>query len=234
MKRYAPFVIISWVCVIAVASGGLFFRMKKQKQIEDAKIAIGAPSATAAASQPGAQPPHVRGSNDAPVTLEEFGDFECQPCGELSAVLEKIEQDNGARLRVIFRQFPLAMHKHAFEAGCAAEAAGLQGRFWEMHDLLYHNRFLWPREPDVRAVLSDYAKTIGLDVERFKKDLDGEQAKARIMADRQRAASLAVDRTPVLFINDSRLPATSMNPSAIQAAIDAAREGKAEPPRGSQ
>jgi protein-disulfide isomerase len=162
------------------------------------------------------------------VALEEFGDFECRPCGDLSPILEKIEQDYGARLRVIFRQCPLAMHRHALDAAHASEAAGLQGRFWEMHDLLYRNRFIWPRAADVRAVFNDYAKTLGLDVERFKKDMDSEQVKARIVADQQRGASLGVDRTPVLFINNGRVAETALNPPGLHAAIDAGLNGKAD------
>jgi protein-disulfide isomerase len=156
------------------------------------------------------------------VTLEEFGDFECPPCGNLSSTLEKIEQDYGARLRVVFRECPLAMHKHAFDAACAAEAAGLQGRFWEMHDLLYRNRFIWPRAADIRAAFNDYAKTLGLGVEGFSKDMDSDKVKVRIASDQERARSLGVDRTPVLFVNDHRVPETSMNPVGLQAAIDAA------------
>ena len=169
MKRYLPFAIIIAVFLIAIGSGALLFRVKQQR-IAAARAAAAAAAAKASlSSKVGADSPHVRGTLTAPVTLEEFGDFECRPCGDLSAVLEKIEQDYSDRLRVVFRQFPLAMHRHALEAARASEAAGRQDRFWEMHDLLYRNRFIWPRAADVRAVSNDYAKTLGLDVERFKK-----------------------------------------------------------------
>jgi protein-disulfide isomerase len=154
MKRYIPFAIIVSVLVVAVGSGALLFRIKQQ-HITRARVAA---AAHVPSSDPGAQPPHMRGGANAPVTLEEFGDFECRPCGDLSSTLAKIEQDYGIQLRVIFRQFPLAVHRHALEAACASEAAGRQDRFWEMHDLLYHNRFMWPGAADVRGVFSDYAK----------------------------------------------------------------------------
>jgi protein-disulfide isomerase len=162
----------------------------------------------------------VRGPASAVVILEEFGDFECRPCGDLSPVLEKIEQDYGAALRVVFRQFPLAMHRHALDAARASEAAGLQGHFWEMHDLLYRNRFIWPGAPDTRKAFEDYAKALGLDLDRFKKDIDSEQVNARIIADRQRGASLGVDRTPVLFINNRQVPVTSLTPPGLHDMID--------------
>jgi protein-disulfide isomerase len=171
--------------------------------------------------KPGAEPPHVRGAKNPKATLEEFGDFECPPCGMLSPVLEQLEKDYAQQLRVIFREFPMAMHKHALDAAQAAEAAGLQGHFWEMHDMLYHNRFSWPGGADVRGVFADYAKTLKLDVDRFKKDLDGPQVEARIKADKERATSLGVDRTPTLFINDRQLPVTAFNPKGLHDAIDA-------------
>ena len=143
-------------------------------------------------------------------------------------ILEKIAQDYGPRLRVIFRQFPLAMHRHALEAARASEAAGLQGHFWEMHDLLYHNRFIWPQAPEVRKSFEDYATSLGLDLERFKRDMDGEQVMARITADQLRAKSLGVDRTPVVFINNLQVPVTSLNPPALHGAIGAELEEKAE------
>ena len=227
MKRYLPFAIIICVFAIAVGSGALLFRIKQQ-HITAARVAAAAAIAKAPSSESGAKPPHVRGTANAPVTLEEFGDFECRPCGDLSPVLEKIEQDYGAALRVIFRQFPLAMHRHALDAARASEAAGLQGHFWEMHDLLYRNRFLWPRAPEVRKAFEDFAKSLGLDLERFKKDMDGDQVNARIVADRQRGASLGVNQTPVVFINNRQVPTNSLTPPGLRAAIDAAPKPKTQ------
>jgi protein-disulfide isomerase len=224
MNRYLPFAIIVVVFITAVGGGAALYKVKlKQQRIRTAAAAM-----AVKLSSNGAEPAHVRGGANAQVVLEEFGDFQCRPCGDLSPILEKIEQDYGAQLRVIFRQLPLAMHRHALAAARASEAAGLQGRFWEMHDLLYHERFNWPAAPDVRGSLNDYAKKLGLDVERFKKDMDGEEVKARILADQQRAISLRVDRTPVLFINDRAVPVTSFTPPGLHAAIDAALKGNAQ------
>ena len=180
MRRYLPFVIIGAVLLIGSATALLLFRSKSLST--PIKIAAG---------KPGAEPSHIRGSSKARVTLEEFGDFQCPPCGLLAAALLKVEHDYGTSVRVVFRQFPLAMHAHALTAACAAEAAGLQGRFWEMHDLLFQNSMHWSKEsprpfirvipnagpnasPDetatgVRAIFAGYAATLGLDVERFKK-----------------------------------------------------------------
>ena len=219
MKRYLPFIIIAVVFLLA-AGGGTLLLFSKQRALK-AEVAA-KEAARPAIGKPGAEPPHIRGSTTARVTLEEFGDFECPPCGLLSPVLEQLEKEYGERLRIIFRELPLPMHKHALDAARAAEAAGLQGRFWEMHDMLYHNRFIWPASSDPRANFNTYAETLKLDLERFKKDLEGEQVTARIKADKERATSLGVDRTPVLFINDHQLPVTAFNPPGLHEAIDAA------------
>jgi protein-disulfide isomerase len=182
--------------------------------------------------------------------LEEFGDFQCPPCGFLAATLLKVEHDYADSVRVVFREFPLAMHPHAMTAACAAEAAGLQGRFWEMHDLLFQNSMQWGRPPtphspqsnagpnasppetaaSVRAIFAGYAEKLGLEVERFKRDMDSEAVKSRIMLDQERAASIGVDRTPFLFIDGVQIPFASLDEKELRGIIDAALSGKPLPP----
>ncbi len=169
---------------------------------------------------------HVRGPANAAVTLEEFGDFQCPPCGALEGPLRQIERDYASSLRVIFRNFPFTNHEHAHEAAYAAEAAGLQGRFWEMHDLLYREQSVWAKSSDVQSLFDAYAGMIGLNLERFKKDVSGEQVKAKVEGDRKRGEALGVRNTPTIFINDESVPPTSLNPTALRAAVDAAVKEK--------
>ena len=169
---------------------------------------------------------HVRGSANAAVTLEEFGDFQCPPCGAMEGPLQQIERDYASSLRVIFRNFPFTIHEHAHEAAYAAEAAGLQGRFWEMHDLLYREQSVWAKSSDVQSLFDAYAGMIGLNLERFKKDVSGEQVKAKVEEDRKRGEVLGVRNTPTIFINDESVPPTSLNPTALRAAVDAAVKQK--------
>ena len=173
-----------------------------------------------------AEAPHIRGNPDAPVTLEEYGDFQCPPCGMFSAFLAQLEKEYDSRLRVVFRNFPLTMHEHAREAALAAEAAGLQGRFWEMHDVLYREQDSWSKAPNVRNLFESYAGTIGLDLNKFKNDMDSEQANARVDADRQRGESLGIKITPTLFINNQPLDSKDKNPEGIRAEINATLEKK--------
>jgi protein-disulfide isomerase len=226
MRRSLPFIIIG-VVLLGIASGGyILYRSKLPTPVN---IANGLP---------GAEPTHVRGGAQAPVTIEEFGDFQCPPCGLLSATLLKIERDYGNRIRVIFREFPLAMHAHAFTAACAAEAAGLQGRFWEMHDLLFEHAQYWSKDSPpgsqptdeinarVFGIFTEYATRSGVDVERFKKDVNGQEVTARIKADQARGASIGVDRTPVLFVNSLKIPFAKFNVEDLHKIIDDELAGK--------
>ena len=214
MKRHLPLTIVAVVFLIAAGAGTSLFLWKTR--VHSPK------SAQPVAAKLGAEPPHARGFPNARVKIEEFGDFQCPSCAALSPALSQAEQKYHGRLCVIFRHFPLAAHKHAQEAARAAEAAGLQGRFWEMHDLLYGSQLLWTRAAETREFFNQFAKSLGLDLERFKIDMESEQMKARIDADQQRAASLGVNRTPAIFINGERLPDSSLNQKALQEAIDAA------------
>lgn len=202
------------------AGGGAMLLRSKQRP------ATTATDAQVSGGKPGAQPPHVRGQADALVTIEEFGDFECPPCAGLSRSIAKLKDDYGVRLRVIFRHSPLEKHQHALAAAYAAEAAGLQGRFWEMHDLLYQEQRTWHYATNIQPLFTSYAQRLGLDVERFRRDSVSEEAKARVAADRERAASLRITETPTLFINDLALPSTHLQPDRLRSAIEATLAGK--------
>jgi protein-disulfide isomerase len=170
---------------------------------------------------------HVRGRPDAPVTLTEFGDFQCPPCANLADPINQLERDYRSRLRVIFRNFPLASHQHAREAALASEAASLQGRFWEMHDLLYREQSVWSKVPDVRVLFIAYAGMLGLNIDRFRKDMESEQAKARVRSDEQQGVAVGVTTTPTIFINNRQVTAAYLNPVALRIAISAAMNEKA-------
>ena len=193
-KLYPAFAIITAVLVAAVVAGALLFQARRTKP--------GLQVATT--TKPGAQPPHVRGDANAPVILEEFGDFECLPCFILWPALRNLEHDYAERLAVIFRQNPMPQHPRALDGARAAEAAGLQGKFWEMHDLLYLQRGKWTRSADPRCEFSEFARRLQLDAERFNRDIVGDDVAKRVQADRERVAALGLDRTPVIFINGRR------------------------------
>ena len=131
-------------------------------------------------------------------------------------------------MRVVFRNFPLPGHEHAREAALAAEAAGLQDKFWEMHDTLYREQETWSKAPNARELFESYAGTIGLNVDQFKKDMDSDKVRERIDSDRALADSLGIKVTPTLFINKRPLESQEKSPEGVRAAINAALEEKSK------
>jgi len=221
MKRYLPFVIVLGVALTALGSGTLLYRAKRQ-QLKNI------PEGESVLAKTNTAPAHIRGNPDAPVTLEEFGDFQCPPCGKFSEFVEELLKEYNPRLRLVFRNFPLSGHEHAREAALAAEAAGLQGKFWEMHDTLYREQDTWSKAPNVRELFESYAGTIGLDVDHFKKDMDGDKARERVDSDRALADFLGVKATPTLFINNRPVEPKDKNPEGVRAAINAALNEKSQ------
>jgi len=143
---------------------------------------------------------HVRGRLDAPVTLVEYGDFECPHCGRAELALRALLGASGGDIAFVFRHLPLPdVHPRAQLAAEAAEAAGAQGRFWEMHDLLFSHQ-------DALTVddLRGYAGELGLDVDRFTRDLDNRRYSLRVERDVASADDSGAAGTPTFFINGRR------------------------------
>ncbi len=143
---------------------------------------------------------HVHGPASAPVTLVEYGDFECPHCAEAHGILQELEEIAGKQFRLAFRHFPLAtVHPHAQNAAEAAAAAGAQGKFWEMHDLLFERQDALELED-----LAQYAADLDLDVERFLRELEEHVHAARVRQDFLSGARSGVNGTPTFFINGVR------------------------------
>ena len=126
-------------------------------------------------------------------------------------------------MRVIFYEFPLAMHAHALEAAMAAEAADMQGHFWEMHDQLYQYQSVWSRASKPEIFFRTYAKTLGLDVERFVSDQQSGMLQARILSEGNAGSARGVRNTPTIFINGAEVRA--FTESDLRSAVQAALEG---------
>lgn len=157
-------------------------------------------SMVAKLSPPVSERDHVKGSPSAAVTLVEYGDFECPHCGAAHAIVKRIQVLLGESLRFVFRHFPLAqMHPHAERAAEASEAAGAQGRFWEMHDLLFEHQ---QKLADPHLVR--FAETLELDVDRFTRELQEGIYRERVREDFMSGVRSGVNGTPTFFINGVR------------------------------
>ena len=143
---------------------------------------------------------HIQGPADAAVTLVQYGDYECPYCGAAYPIIKQVQAGMGDRLRFVFRNFPITTsHPHAELAAEAAEAAATQGRFWQMHDLLYENQRRL-RGQDLRA----YAQKLGLDIERFDQELAEHVHAERVHDDFMSGVRSGVNGTPTFYINGAR------------------------------
>jgi protein-disulfide isomerase len=203
MKRALPWMIIAAVFAAAVGGGAWMYRGAKRPVLP-------AP----ADSPPAPSTPGV-------VTLEEFGDYQCPPCGELHPILKTLKGEFGARLNVVFYHFPMTdIHNHALEAAHAANAAGLQGRFGEMHEQLYANQPAWSESPEFRPIVVNYARQLGLDVDRFTRDLDGPRVRELVTVDQQRGRARGVDGTPTVFLDGRPVDYDDLSAERLRLLID--------------
>ncbi|HEX7021523.1 MAG TPA: thioredoxin domain-containing protein [Trueperaceae bacterium] len=151
-------------------------------------------------SVPVSERDHSQGPAGAPVTLVEYGDYECSSCGAAYPIVKDVQRRLGERLRFVFRNFPIrSSHPHAESAAEAAEAAGAQGKFWEMHDLLYEHQ-----DALDDAHLRDFALQVGLDVVRFERDVSEHRFAERVQEDFLGGARSGVNGTPTFFIDGVR------------------------------
>lgn len=140
---------------------------------------------------------------DSGVTLIEYSDFQCPACGAYYPLVKQIIKDF-PNLTVVYRHFPLAQHGNARIAAQAAEAAGKQGKFWEMHDLLFDNQRFWSEEKNAESIFKTYAQKLALDMDKFKADFDSGEVKNKIEADVQ-SGTAQINGTPTFFLNNQKI-----------------------------
>jgi protein-disulfide isomerase len=149
---------------------------------------------------------NVKGPETARLTLIEYSDFQCPTCAAYAPVLEQLHAAYPDDLRIVYRYFPLqSIHPNATIASQAAEAADMQGKFWEFHDKLFDNQATWNRLTNPRDTFTDYAQELGLNVDQFKTDMDSKAAKDRVQADYRSGLSAQVGGTPTFFLNGEPL-----------------------------
>ena len=224
-----PFIIIGIVLIVAVIGGWYLYSSSNKKT----PVANGNTNRSTNAAQPqpnntpltsnimGAQPPNFKGAQNSSVVIEEFADYQCPTCASMHPVMNEINSLYGSRIKFIYRNFPLAMHKNGYEASTSAEAAGLQGKFWDMQNVIFQNQKAWSNVDNVKPLFEGYAQTLGLDVEKFKTDVAGLAAKQRVDADMARGRSLNINSTPSILVNGVPVPFEQMSVDGIKKIVDA-------------
>lgn len=198
-----------WIAVLAVLIGGLWALISAVNNSPSPSSPTQMVNLPAVSSQD-----FVKGASDsAKVTLIEYGDFECPACAAYFLAIKQLYEEFGKDLRIVHRFFPLTnIHKNAMLAAQTAYAAGLQNKFWEMHDKLYENQESWSNTSPKDTFIG-YAKDLKLDLEKFKTDLDSDSTKQFIDSERSKAASIGINSTPTFFVNGYRI----QNPAGYDA-----------------
>jgi len=156
----------------------------------------------------------VYGNEKATVTVVEYLDFECEACRAYYPITTQLKEEFKDSMRLVIRYFPLGGHRNSRTSAYAAEAAGKQGKFWEMYDLLYTNQGDWgEQETANQAQFEKYAIEIGLDMEKYRKDVTSEEVKKRIDDSYNEAMSLDLQGTPSFFLNGRKIA----NPQGYEA-----------------
>ncbi len=219
-----PLTLIAIVLLVVVIGGVWLYNSSSTTNTPAANQANQA-KPTAVNIPPGASlGVNMIGSPDAAVTIEEFADYQCGACASVHPVLKELQgvYAGNKNFRFIFRHYPLGIagHDKSYEASVATEAAGLQGKFWQMQDQLFRNQQAWTSNPNYRQLWVEYAGAIGMDVEKFKTDIAGIQTKERVDQDMQRGRAMAISSTPTVLVNGNPVPFQQLNITSLRQIVD--------------
>lgn len=202
MKRFMPWIVVGFVTAATI--GFLALVAKKTPSQPTAALL------TASVSDKDV----FKGAKDAPVVLVEYSDFQCPACAVYYPLVKKLSEEFGTALQVVYRQFPLnAIHTNADAAARAAEAANLQGKFWELHDMIFEHQSEWANSKDAAALFGQYAFSLGLNQEQFLKDMESQQVKDKVSRDLKSGWDSQVQGTPTFFLQGKKIA----NPSSYDA-----------------
>lgn len=155
----------------------------------------------------------VKGGKGAKVSLIEYSDLQCPACAAYYPAVKQLTEEFGGSVLFVYRHFPLrTIHFNSQLASQATEAAGLQGKFWEMHDLLFENQEKWAKENDPKVLFEKYAEELGLNLDQFREDLISDKVKQEIEKDYQSGLNAKVNATPTFFLNGAKIP----NPGSFE------------------
>src|SRR5579884_4101375 len=191
------------IVAVLIAGGAALYMSKQSSQATETSAASTSTGSDKLTSTGGG---HVRGPANAPVTLTEFGDYECPSCGFYAPLVLELLHRFPTQLKVEFHHFPLvSIHQWAMAAALAAEAAGEQGKFWEMHDLLYQNQAKWSRSNNAETEFVAYAGQLGLNVNQFMQSMRSPEVQQRVLQDVTRAQDAKINETPTFYINGQKV-----------------------------
>lgn len=154
----------------------------------------------------------IAGNASSSVTIVEYSDFQCPACAAYYFLIEKMLKDYGDHFRYVYRHFPLSQHQNAIPASLASEAAGRQGKFWEMYSLLFTKHDEWESSVDAKTIFAQYAKDLKLDIDKYNADIDSKELLKKILDQEDGGVRSKIDSTPTLFLNGKKIS----NPQSVE------------------
>ena len=193
---------ILWLVAAVIIIGSIFgvIKLASKSQVPDSGSNTSALTISAINADE-----NIKGNKDAQATLIEYSDFQCPACGSYYPILKKVSDDLGDKVKFAYRHFPLPQHKNAKLAATVAEAAGKQGKFWEMHDLIFQNQSDWSEDKNAAIIFAKYAQDLQLDLAKFQTDIADEEIKAKIENDYKSGVKAGVNSTPSFFLNGKKI-----------------------------
>lgn len=190
--------VIAFVSVLAF----LFIKSVQMEKEKDSGLTVPSNEPLLEVSDPD----WIKGKKDAKVVVVEYSDLQCPACAAYYPLTKELLKLYGEQIGFVYRHFPLRnIHSNAQISAQVAEAAGVQGKFWEMHDLLFERQAKWAEEKDPKPLFEGYAKELGLNVEQFKTDLESEKVASEVENDFQSGLKSGVNATPTFFINGKKI-----------------------------
>ena len=192
--------VLLWLGIIILVGGAVFGMIKLAGRAPANQTALLANAVSAS--------DWIRGDKQSKVVLVEYSDFQCPACKIFYYFLKDIESKNEGKIQFVYRNFPLSQHANAMLAAQVAEASGKQGKFWEMHDMIFENQDAWASQnnADAGKTFTSYAQTLKLNIDQFKEDLNSAEIKAKIEGDYQGGIKSGINATPTFFLNGKKLP----------------------------
>lgn len=187
-----------WSFAILVIGGGVFGMVKlASRSPQDGGPAVTSDAVSAE--------DWVKGNQDAQVVLIEYSDFQCPACAFYYPLLKNLTGEYGDQIAMVYRHFPLPNHQNAKPAAYAAEAAGRQGKFWEMHDMIFENQEEWQGKRSADEIFLTYAQALNLHEDQFKTDVASKEIKEKVATAYQNATGLGLNSTPTFFLNGAKI-----------------------------
>lgn len=183
---------------LVILAGGIFFLSSQNTLDQTSNI----PAKSHLLVRPNST--KLEATDSAKLTIVEFGDYQCPACAAAHPALKRLLEEKGNSITFVFRHFPLAQHKNAFDAARAAEASGEQGMYFKMHDTLYENQIEWAEISSPKEIFIRYAQNLRLDVEKFKSDLSSGKYDDKIRSDYSDGVSLGIQGTPTFYFNGEK------------------------------